>query len=180
VRSAPSQFICQGHVGALSEVMMPRKSARWAPLRVEDVPDGLVLFDGVCVLCSGWVRFIIERDPAAYFRFAAVQSPYGMALAARLGISIDNAETNAVIEGGRAYFKSDAAIAIGSRLPGWSWVRILSVVPRPLRDFAYDALARSRYRIFGRTDTCLLPTPELAERFVGDEFPTVGAAATGR
>src|ERR1700734_1922035 len=93
----------------------------WQPRPIEDVANGLVLFDGVCVLCSGWVRFIIEHDPAAQFRFAAIQGAYGAGLAARLGIDASNPDTNAVIIGGRAYLKSDAAIAILSRLPGWGW-----------------------------------------------------------
>src|SRR5712691_2007573 len=90
----------------------------WKPQPLDGVADGLILFDGVCVLCSWWVHFVIERDRAAAFRFAPVQGRYGAALAARLGISVANPETNAVVTGGRAYFKSDAAIAVISRLPG--------------------------------------------------------------
>ena len=71
------------------------------------MPDGLVLFDGVCVLCSGWVRFLLERDSDAIFRFTPIQSPYGRALAQRLGIDPETPQTNAVIIGGRAYFKAD-------------------------------------------------------------------------
>lgn len=141
----------------------------WKPQAIDGVPDGLVVFDGVCVLCSGWVRFVIERDPAVRFRFAPVQSAYGSALAARLGISVEDPETNAVVFAGRAYFKSDAAIAVLSRLPHWRWVRALSAVPKPLRDWAYDCIARRRYRLFGRTASCMIPTPELARRFVFDE-----------
>jgi predicted DCC family thiol-disulfide oxidoreductase YuxK len=143
----------------------------WRPLPIEDVADGLVLFDGVCVLCSGWVRFIIEHDPAARFKFALVQSPYGSRLARRLGINLDNPETNAVVVGGQAHFKSDAAIAIFSRLHRFAWVRGFAYVPRPLRDWLYDVAARSRYRVFGRTDQCMIPTPELAARFVEDKLP---------
>jgi predicted DCC family thiol-disulfide oxidoreductase YuxK len=141
----------------------------WRPQRIDSVPDGLIVFDGVCVLCSGWVRFVIERDRAARFRFTPVQSAYGSALAARLGISVEDPETNAVVFADRALFKSDAAIAVLSCLPRWSWVRALIAVPRPIRDWAYDWIARHRYHLFGRHDSCMVPTPELARRFVFDE-----------
>jgi predicted DCC family thiol-disulfide oxidoreductase YuxK len=75
-------------------------------------------------------------------------------------------ETNAVILGGCAYFKSDAAIEVLSRLPGWSWARLLRIVPKRLRDAVYDRIARNRYRWFGRTETCLVPTPDLARHFL--------------
>lgn len=141
----------------------------WQPQLLDGVADGLILFDGVCVFCSRWVRFVIERDAGARFRFTSVQSKYGARLAARLGIAIEDPETNAVVLGGRAYFKSDAAIAVVSRLPGWSWARVFTLVPRRVRDWCYDRIARNRYRLFGRTETCLVPTPDLAGRFVADD-----------
>jgi len=143
----------------------------WRPVRVIGVPDSLILFDGVCVLCSFWVRFVIDRDRAAQFHFAPVQSPIGAELAARLGIDPENPETNAVILDGRAYFKSDAALAVLSHLPRWPWVRLLHIVPRPLRDWCYDCVAGSRYRLFGRTDRCMMPTPDITARFLS-ENPT--------
>jgi predicted DCC family thiol-disulfide oxidoreductase YuxK len=145
------------------------KTRNWRPVQIAGVSDGLILFDGVCVLCSGWVRFIIERDRDSVFRFAPVQQAYGTALARHLGITVENPETNAVVFGDRAYFKSDAAIAALSRLPGWSWVRLFRAVPRPLRDWIYDQVARHRYRWFGRSDQCLMPTKELSRRFILDE-----------
>ena len=143
-------------------------NARWKPQAIDGVPDRTILFDGVCVLCSRWARFVIDRDPEASFRFVAVQEPYGQALARRLGINVELAETHAVVIDGRAYFKSDAAIAILSRLPRLSWMRALAVVPRLLRDPVYDAIARNRYRVFGRTETCLVPSPELRRHFLRD------------
>jgi predicted DCC family thiol-disulfide oxidoreductase YuxK len=148
------------------QVGMTDRRRDWRPQAIAGVPDGLVLFDGVCVLCSGWVRYIIEHDPAARFRFAAIQSPYGTALAERLGVDVGNPETNAVVLAGKAYFKSDAAIAVLSRLPRLSWVQVFAVLPRAIRDRLYDLVARSRYSVFGRTDQCLLPTPELMARFI--------------
>lgn len=136
----------------------------WPPVPIDGVPDGLILFDGVCVFCSRWVRFVFEHDRERRFRFATVQEEPGLALAERLGIDPAMPKTNAVILGGRAYFKSDAAIAVLSALPGWRWASGLRWVPRVLRDGLYDFVARNRYRWFGRSETCLVPTPELAAR----------------
>jgi predicted DCC family thiol-disulfide oxidoreductase YuxK len=139
----------------------------WAPRPIEGVPDRVILFDGVCVLCSRWARFVIEHDPEASFRFVAIQEPYGEALAQRLGIDIVFAETNAAIIAGRAFFKSDVTIEVLSRLSGWRWVGLGRLVPRALRDAVYDLIARNRYRWFGQTEQCALPTPELARHFLG-------------
>jgi predicted DCC family thiol-disulfide oxidoreductase YuxK len=119
--------------------------------------DDVILFDGVCVFCSRWVRFIVVRDTTARFRFTQIQSPYGTRLAQALGIDPDDPDTNAVIHGGVAYFKSEGAMTVLSQLPGWSWVRLFFVVPRPLRDVVYNLVARNRYRIFGKYDACIVP-----------------------
>jgi predicted DCC family thiol-disulfide oxidoreductase YuxK len=140
----------------------------WKPRPAGDLPDGLILFDGVCVLCSGWVRFILPRDRRRHFRFVAIQSAAGAELAARFGIDAADPQTVAVIEKGHAYFKGDAPLAVWRGLPGWGWTAILAAVPRPLRDFAYDRVARHRYRWFGRRETCLAPDPGLRDRFVDD------------
>ncbi|HWZ37210.1 MAG TPA: DCC1-like thiol-disulfide oxidoreductase family protein [Bradyrhizobium sp.] len=126
--------------------------------------DDVILFDGVCVFCSRWIRFIVARDVAARFRFTPIQSPYGTRLAQALGINADDPDTNAVIHGGVAHFKSDGALTVLSLLPGWSWVRVLFVVPRPLRDAVYNLIARNRYRIFGKYDTCIVPDASLRAR----------------
>jgi predicted DCC family thiol-disulfide oxidoreductase YuxK len=141
----------------------------WQPQTIDGVPDGVILIDGVCVLCSRGALFVIARDPAAIFRFVTVQEPYGRRLAERLGIDAEQPETNAVILGGRAYFKSDAAIEALALLPGWSWVRVMRLVPRALRHAAYDLVARNRYRWFGRADHCLLPTADLARHFLAGD-----------
>ena len=133
------------------------------------MPDDLILFDGVCVLCSGWVDFVIRRDPAARFRFTAIQTPYGRRLAERFGIDQDDPETNAAVMSGRAYFKSDSTLAVLIDLPGWRWTRIAYVLPKRVRDFFYDRIARNRYRLFGRRDACLVPTPDVMRRFISDD-----------
>ena len=138
---------------------------------IGDAPDRLILFDGVCVLCSWWVRFVIERDAGARFRFVAIQTPRGSALAMRLGVDVANPETNVAIINGRAYSKSDATIRVLADLPHWSWSRIFLLVPRHARDWAYDRIARNRYRLFGRSESCLVPTSSIAARFLLDDPP---------
>ena len=141
----------------------------WESKAIDGVPDGLVLFDGVCVLCSGWVHFLIERDKVKFFRFTPIQSAYGRKLAQRLGIDAETPETNAVILGGCAYFKADSAIQALIRVPRWRWVRVFSILPRPVRNWFYDRIARNRYQLFGRTESCMVPTPELMRRFIFDD-----------
>ena len=149
----------------------------WRPKDAPGVPNGLILFDGVCVLCSRSVQFVLERDGDRWFRFTPIQSPFGRALAERLGISPEMPETNAVILRGRAYFKADSAIEVLQRLPRRSWARVLSLAPRSLRDFIYDCVAQRRYRLFGRTDSCMVPTPDINARFVFDEAGETAAFA---
>ena len=133
--------------------------------------DGVILYDGVCVLCSGWVRFIVNRDAARRFRFTPIQSAYGRQLATTLGIDPDDPDTNAVVLDGRALRRSDAALAVVGALPGWGWVSAVRVVPRPVRDAVYTAIARTRYQVFGRHDVCDLGEPSLADRVITDLPP---------
>jgi predicted DCC family thiol-disulfide oxidoreductase YuxK len=120
-------------------------------------PDAdVILYDGVCVFCSRWVRFVAARDKEQRFRFTAIQSGYGTRLAQAFGIDPGDPDTNAVVHGGVAYLKSDAALTVLSHLPGWGWVRVLRFVPKPLRDAVYNLVARNRYRIFGKYETCFL------------------------
>lgn len=119
-------------------------------------PDdcAVILYDGICVLCSWGIRFVAARDADRVFRFTSIQSPYGRALALRLGIDPDAPESFALVMRDRACRSSDAVLAITSRLPGWRWTRVLRVVPQRLRDALYDLVARHRYRLFGRKETC--------------------------
>ena len=89
--------------------------------------DDVILYDGVCVFCSRWIRFVAARDVTRRFRFTAIQSGYGTRLAQAFGIDPDDPDTNAVIHGGVAYFKSDAALTVLGALPGWSWVRVVAL-----------------------------------------------------
>jgi predicted DCC family thiol-disulfide oxidoreductase YuxK len=126
--------------------------------------DDVILYDGVCIFCSRWVRFVIARDAQRRFRLTPIQSDYGTRLAQAFGIDPADPDTNAVIHGGVAYFKSDAALTVLSSLPGWGWVRVLFWVPKPLRDFVYNLVARNRYRIFGKYDRCFVPDAEMRAR----------------
>jgi predicted DCC family thiol-disulfide oxidoreductase YuxK len=119
--------------------------------------DDVILYDGVCVFCSRWVRFVATRDVARRFRFTAIQSDYGTRLAKTFNIDPNNPDTNAVIHDGTAHFKSSGALTILSLLPGWGWTRALLWIPTPIRDTVYNLLARNRYRIFGKYDECFVP-----------------------
>ena len=125
----------------------------------------VVLFDGVCNLCSGAVRFIAANDPAGAFRFASLQSAYG-ALHAGAGPG-GPPRSIVVLADGVRYEESDAVlrIALGLRSP-WPLAFVLTLVPRPWRDAAYRWVASNRYRWFGRTPACSLPPPDLAGRFL--------------
>src|ERR1700750_1929390 len=123
--------------------------------------DVMILYDGVCIFCSRWVGFVMAHDTARRFRFTPIQSDYGTRLAKTFGIDPDDPDTNAVVHGGVAHFKSDAALTVLSNLPGWRGVPVLLAVPKPLRDAVYNLVARNRYRIFGKYEACFVPDAEL-------------------
>jgi len=127
----------------------------------------VMLFDGVCNLCSGSVQFAIARDPAANLRFAAIQSPHGQDFLRRRGLPTDRFETFYLIDDGRVYEKSAGVLRMVGYLR-WPWplLKAMRIVPRPLRDWLYDRIARNRYHLFGRRQTCLVPTAEIAGRFL--------------
>ena len=139
-----------------------RKWRGLAP-RTHDV----VLFDGVCNLCNGSVRFIIAHDPAAHFRFAALQSEAARRLLSESGLNDQLADSVALIECGRVFTRSTAALHIARRLCfPWPLLYTLIVVPRTLRDAVYNLIARHRYGWFGKRDACMVATPELRTRFL--------------
>jgi predicted DCC family thiol-disulfide oxidoreductase YuxK len=128
--------------------------------------DDVILYDGVCVFCSRWVQFVVARDKQARFRFTTIQSSYGTRLAQAVGIDANDPDTNAVIHGGLARFKSDGALTVLSSLPGWRFVRVFLAVPKSLRDAVYDLVARNRYRVFGKYDACVVPDAALRARII--------------
>lgn len=132
-----------------------------------EAPHAVLLFDGVCNLCNGSVNFIIDRDPAGYFKFAPLQSASGRKLLEEHGLPTDSMDTLVLVEGGRSYVRSTAALRIARRLTfPWPLLVVGFLVPRVLRDLAYKLIATNRYRWFGKSETCRLPTPALRSRFL--------------
>ncbi|HEV7602344.1 MAG TPA: DCC1-like thiol-disulfide oxidoreductase family protein [Bradyrhizobium sp.] len=137
----------------------------WSTLVTDPWPDDdVILYDGVCVFCSRWIRFVAARDVPRRFRFTAIQSGYGSRLAQAFGIDPEDPDTNAVVHGGIVTFKSDAALTVLSHLPGWRWVRVLRAIPKALRDAVYNLVAQNRYRIFGKYEECFLGDPGFRDR----------------
>jgi predicted DCC family thiol-disulfide oxidoreductase YuxK len=132
-------------------------------------PDdkALLAFDGVCVLCSATARFILKRDHARRFRFATAQSKLGQALFRHYGLDPQTFETNLLLVEGRAYGKLDSVIVAGTQLGGvWRALALLHALPRAVADWLYDCVARNRYRLFGRTEHCMMPPREWRDRFI--------------
>jgi len=128
-----------------------------------------IVFDGECVLCSGFFRFMLARDRCAGFCFATAQSPLGTQLYQALDLPTDDFETNLVIVDGRIYGRLDAfAMAMTALGLPWRALGVLRMLPRVVKDPLYHLTARNRYRIFGRYDSCLIPSPDLQARFLPD------------
>ncbi|WP_313273275.1 thiol-disulfide oxidoreductase DCC family protein [Stenotrophomonas sp.] len=128
---------------------------------------GVIVFDGVCALCSRWVRFLLRVDRQDRYRFAAMQGTHGRVLLRQHGLDPDDPLSFLLLEDGRAWTDTDAIVRVLVGLGGpWRLAVVLRAVPRRLRDRAYRALARNRYRWFGRHDSCFLPSAEQARRFL--------------
>lgn len=146
---------------------MPASHTRPTPAPLLKPGETVVLFDGVCKLCNGWARFLIRHDHDRHVRLAAVQSPEGQALLAWAGLPLDQFDTLAVIRDRQYWERSEAVFEIIAQLPArWRPLLVLRAIPRFLRNWAYDRIARNRYRLFGKYDTCLLPDPDHARRFL--------------
>lgn len=127
----------------------------------------VILFDGVCNLCNGFVQFVIARDPTGQFKFAALQSEAGQRLLQGLPPAARNLDSVILVQDGRFYKRSAAALRILRRLTGaWPGLYAAMVLPAFFRDAIYNLIAKYRYRWWGQTTSCLLPTPELAARFL--------------
>ena len=132
----------------------------------------LLLYDGVCGLCNRVTRFVLRRDPAGLFDFASLQSETGRAFLLRSGRHPGDLDTVFVVadyrlDSRRVLSKSGASLFIADSVGGpWRIFAVLRVLPAAVRDFFYDLIARSRYRIFGRYDTCPIPAPEHRKRFI--------------
>jgi predicted DCC family thiol-disulfide oxidoreductase YuxK len=136
---------------------------------VPPFPDDrpIIIFDGKCVLCSAFAQFILKSDRNHRFRLLAAQTPLGAALYAHFKLDPVNYETNILLENGQAWLKSEGSIRIFARLGlPWSLVSGARLLPRGPRDRLYEVLARNRFRWFGVRNTCYLPDPSQADRFL--------------
>ncbi len=127
----------------------------------------ILLFDGICNLCISVVNFTIKRDAKEKFKFAALQSESGQELLKRFGLSTNDFDSFVFISGEKYFIKSSAGLHVLKELGGvWLLFYALIIFPRPIRDFIYGIVAKTRYRIFGKRDTCIIPTPEVKRRFL--------------
>lgn len=143
-------------------------SYRYAP-DISAFPDNdaVLFFDGVCVLCSGFARYVVRHDVKRRIRLCPAQSPLGQAVYRHYGLDTAVFETNILLLRGMPFFKSEAFIETMSLLGGLSSAaRLMRVCPQFIRDLIYDPIARNRYAWFGERDACYLPEPGERERFL--------------
>jgi predicted DCC family thiol-disulfide oxidoreductase YuxK len=127
--------------------------------------QNLILFDGYCNFCSDAVQWLVSIDRQALFKFAAIQSPLGHELYARQGLDPANIQTLMLVDKDITLTKSDAVLAILAKL-NWPLLGAARWMPKTARDRAYDEFAARRFALFGRRDTCLVPSKELVDRFL--------------
>ena len=138
-------------------------------METETEPFSIVMFDGQCNLCNGSVKFIIRHDPRRRFRFVSLQSDSGRKIVEGHGRNPEDVDTILLLENGRLYERSTVALRVARALTvPWPLLYALIVVPPPLRDLVYRWIARNRYRWFGKTDACMMPTPDMRARFLSD------------
>lgn len=126
----------------------------------------IMIYDGVCYLCNSSVNFIIKRDTRNRFLFTPLQSDYAQALMIKYGLEHLVDDTFILIKDERCFFQSDAALEISKEFSGlWRLLRVFKVVPKPFRDFFYGLIARNRYRLFGKADSCKIPSAEVKAKF---------------
>jgi predicted DCC family thiol-disulfide oxidoreductase YuxK len=127
----------------------------------------IILFDGVCNFCNSSVNFIINRDKKAIFKFAALQSDYGSIILAKHNLSKKSLDSLILVKNARILTESSAVLEICRQIK-WPWklFYVFIIVPRPIRNFFYRLFAKNRYRFFGKKEECMLPSPEIKERFL--------------
>jgi predicted DCC family thiol-disulfide oxidoreductase YuxK len=131
---------------------------------VKDKP--VILFDGVCNLCSGSVQFILKRDKEKKFMFASLQSDYGQKILHEFNLPADDFNSFILYQDGKIFTKSTGALKMFSQLNGWKWMKIFWIVPKFIRDAVYSLIANNRYKWFGKKEECWLPNPDLKARFL--------------
>jgi predicted DCC family thiol-disulfide oxidoreductase YuxK len=126
----------------------------------------VILFDGVCNVCNGFVQFVIRYDKKQYFKFASQQSEIGSAFLNKIYHTVAS-DSIVLIDGDKTYSKSMAVLKIIQSFGGiWKTAKIFEIIPRVISDFCYDVFAKYRYKLFGRKDECMIPTPEIRQRFI--------------
>lgn len=136
---------------------------------LEEIKNPVVLFDGVCNLCSGAVQFIIKHDPQKQFRFASLQSKFGEQVMKQFNLPTNQFNSFILLEDGKIFTRSTGALHVVRKLKGaWSFAYGFMIVPRFIRDGVYNFIARNRYKWFGKKEACLIPTPELKKLFLDD------------
>ncbi|HEX9757226.1 MAG TPA: thiol-disulfide oxidoreductase DCC family protein [Nitrospiria bacterium] len=127
----------------------------------------LILFDGVCNLCTGTTIFLIKRDKQKHFKLALMQSPLGQKLLADFGLPQKDFTTFVLVTHEGHFTKSTAVLKIIKEMPGgWSLLYSFIIIPKPIRDWVYEFVAKNRFRFFGRRQTCLVPTEDIKDRFL--------------
>ena len=127
----------------------------------------IVLFDGVCNLCSGSVQFILKRDKKNQFQFGSLQGAYGQEVLKKFGLPTDQFNSFMLLEGETLYTQSTGALRMLKHLGGaWSLLYAFIIVPKPIRDGVYHIIAKNRYKWFGKKEACWLPRPEWKARFL--------------
>ena len=127
----------------------------------------VVLFDGVCNYCNAMVNFIIRQDKTKKYLFATLQSSFGQKVLEQYHLPADSFESFLLLDQGKLYNRSTAALRLYNQLPWyWKWTQLFWIFPRFLRDAVYNIIAKNRYKWFGKKDECMVPSPELKERFL--------------
>lgn len=129
--------------------------------------NNIIFFDGVCNLCNSSVNFVIDRDPEAKFTFAPLQSDFANDTLKSTNVDSHDLESIIFLSNGKFYSRSRAALEIANKMKGiWPMLYVFIIVPRFVRDFIYNWIAKNRYKWFGKRESCRIPTPELKARFV--------------
>ncbi|HMS64224.1 MAG TPA: thiol-disulfide oxidoreductase DCC family protein [Ignavibacteria bacterium] len=127
----------------------------------------IILFDGVCNLCNSSINLIIDHDKKNVFKFASLQSETGQRLLKKFSLNSEEFDSVILIDGENCFTRSTAALKIAKEFPYlWKLIYVFIIIPPPLRNIVYDFIARNRYRMFGKKDSCRMPTPELKDKFI--------------
>ncbi|HKP32779.1 MAG TPA: thiol-disulfide oxidoreductase DCC family protein [Chitinophagaceae bacterium] len=128
--------------------------------------EKIILFDGVCNLCNKSVQFVIRRDKEKKFKFASLQSQFGQKVLEQFNLPKNKFNSFILLDSDRIYTRSTGALRMLSQLKGWKWAGYLNIIPSFIRDGVYNLVSKYRYNWFGKRDACMIPTPELKDRFI--------------